>query len=79
MLINKTIKLKDIAEPEPDKRAQFIKSNSKNIPYELQLMLVDIQTKFATFLLSPDCNLPYKEIEHFWALVRNIFGQYGLE
>lgn len=85
----RTIHLKDLkqheAEPdtstqtESDLREQFIKSNPKNVPHELQLMLVDIQTEFAQYLMSPQCKLSNKEANNLWLVVRKIFRSYGLE
>lgn len=84
-----TIHLKDLnqhksepdtsAQTEPDLREQFIKSNPKSIPHELQLMLVDIQTEFAQYLMSPQCKLSNKEANTLWLVVRKIFRSYGLE
>lgn len=78
-----TIHLKDLdqhkPEPEPDLREQFIKSNPKSIPHELQLMLVDIQTEFAQYLVSPQCKLSNDEANNLWFVVRKIFRSYGLE
>lgn len=85
----RTIHLKDLdqhkpehdapAQTEPDLREQFIKSNPKNIPHELQLMLVDIQTEFAQYLVSPQCKLSNDEANNLWFIVRKIFRGYGLE
>lgn len=85
----RTIHLKDLDQhkPEPDTsaqtesdlREQFIKSNPKNVPHELQLMLVDIQTEFAQYLMSPQCKLSNKEANTLWLVVRKIFRSYGLE
>ena len=76
-----TIHLKDLDQhkPEPDLREQFIKSNPKSIPHELQLMLVDIQTEFAQYLVSPQCKLSNDEANNLWFVVRKIFRSYGLE
>ena len=84
-----TIHLKDLDQhkPEhdasvqmtPDLREQFIKSNPKSIPHELQLMLVDIQTEFAQYLVSPQCKLSNNEANNLWLVVRKIFRSYGLE
>jgi hypothetical protein len=84
-----TIHLKDLdqhkpepdapAQTEPDLREQFIKSNPKSIPHELQLMLVDIQTEFAQYLVSPQCKLSNDEANNLWFVVRKIFRSYGLE
>lgn len=84
-----TIYLKDLdqhksesdtpAQIEPDLREQFIKSNPKSIPHELQLMLVDIQTEFAQYLVSPQCKLSNDEANNLWFVVRKIFRSYGLE
>lgn len=67
------------AQTEPDLREQFIKSNPKSIPHELQLMLVDIQTEFAQYLVSPQCKLSNDEANNLWFVVRKIFRSYGLE
>lgn len=67
------------AQTEPDLRKQFIKSNPKSIPHELQLMLVDIQTEFAQYLVSPQCKLSNDEANNLWFVVRKIFRSYGLE
>ena len=77
----RTIHLKDLDQhkAEPDLREQFIKSNPKNIPHELQLMLVDIQTEFAQYLVSPQCKLSNDEANNLWFVVRKIFRSYGLE
>lgn len=77
----RTIHLKDLDQhkPEPDAREQFIKSNPKNIPHELQLMLVDIQTEFAQYLVSSQCKLSNDEANTLWLVVRKIFRSYGLE
>lgn len=85
----RTIHLKDLdqhkpepdtsAQTEPDLREQFIKSNLKSIPHELQLMLVDIQTEFAQYLVSPQCKLSNDEANNLWFVVRKIFRSYGLE
>lgn len=85
----RTIHLKDLdqhkpepdtsAQTEPDLREQFIKSNPKSIPHELQLMLVDIQTEFAQYLVSPQCKLSNDEANNLWFVVRKIFRSYGLE
>lgn len=84
-----TIHLKDLdqhksesdvpAQTEPDLREQFITSNPKSIPHELQLMLVDIQTEFAQYLVSPQCKLSNDEANNLWFVVRKIFRSYGLE
>ena len=84
-----TIHLKDLdqhksesdtpAQTEPDLREQFIESNPKSIPHELQLMLVDIQTEFAQYLVSPQCKLSNDEANNLWFVVRKIFRSYGLE
>lgn len=66
-------------QTEPDLREQFIKSNPKSIPHELQLMLVDIQTEFAQYLVSPQCKLSNDEVNNLWFVVRKIFRSYGLE
>lgn len=66
-------------QTEPDLREQFIKSNPKSIPHELQLMLVDIQTEFAQYLVSPQCKLSNDEANNLWFVVRKIFRSYGLE
>lgn len=79
MNIPKTIHLKDLDKPVIDQREQFIKSNPKNIPHELQLMLVDIQTEFAEFLLSPKRSLSNDDANRLWYVVREIFKNYGLE
>lgn len=85
----RTIHLKDFdqhkpepdtsTQTEPDLREQFIKSNPKSIPHELQLMLVDIQTEFAQYLVSPQCKLSNDEANNLWFVVRKIFKSYGLE
>lgn len=77
----RTIHLKDLDQhkAEPDLREQFIKSNPKSIPHELQLMLVDIQTEFAQYLVSPQCKLSNDEANNLWFVVRKIFRSYGLE
>lgn len=85
----RTIHLKDLdqhkpeldvsAQTEPDLRSQFITSNPKNVPHELQLMLVDIQTEFAQYLVSPQCKLSNNEANNLWFVVRKIFKSYGLE
>ena len=85
----RTIHLKDLDQhkPEPDTsaqteldlREQFIKSNPKNVPHELQLMLVDIQTEFAQYLVSAQCKLSNDEANNLWFVVRKIFRSYGLE
>lgn len=85
----RTIHLKDLdqhkpesdvpAQTEPDLREQFITSNPKSIPHELQLMLVDIQTEFAQYLVSPQCKLSNDEANNLWFVVRKIFRSYGLE
>ena len=85
----RTIHLKDLdqhkpepdvsVQTEPDLREQFIKSNPKSIPHELQLMLVDIQTEFAQYLVSPQCKLSNDEANTLWFVVRKIFRSYGLE
>lgn len=85
----RTIHLKDLdqhklepdvsVQTEPDLREQFIKSNPKSIPHELQLMLVDIQTEFAQYLVSPQCKLSNDEANNLWFVVRKIFRSYGLE
>lgn len=85
----RTIHLKDLdqhkpehdtlAQTESDLREQFIKSNPKSIPHELQLMLVDIQTEFAQYLVSPQCKLSNDEANNLWFVVRKIFRSYGLE
>ena len=85
----RTIHLKDLdqhkpepdtsAQTEPDLREQFIKSNPKSIPHELQLMLVDIQTEFAQYLVSAQCKLSNDEANNLWFVVRKIFRSYGLE
>ena len=85
----RTIHLKDLdqhklepdasVQTEPDLREQFIKSNPKSIPHELQLMLVDIQTEFAQYLVSPQCKLSNDEANNLWFVVRKIFKSYGLE
>lgn len=85
----RTIHLKDLdqhkAEPdastqtELDLREQFIKSNPKSISHELQLMLVDIQTEFAQYLVSSQCKLSNDEANNLWFVVRKIFKSYGLE
>ena len=85
----RTIHLKDLdqhkpesdvpAQTELDLREQFIKSNPKSIPHELQLMLVDIQTEFAQYLVSPQCKLSNDEANNLWFVVRKIFRSYGLE
>lgn len=85
----RTIHLKDLdqhksepdtpAQTEPDLRSQFIASNPKSIPHELQLMLVDIQTEFAQYLVSPQCKLSNDEANNLWFVVRKIFRSYGLE
>lgn len=67
------------AQTESDLREQFIKSNPKSVPHELQLMLVDIQTEFAQYLMSPQCKLSNKEANALWLVVRKIFRSYGLE
>lgn len=69
----------DTLQTEPDLREQFIKSNPKNIPHELQLMLVDIQTEFAQYLVSSQCKLSNDEANNLWFIVRKIFRSYGLE
>lgn len=78
MSMSKTVHLKDL-EPVIDQREQFIKSNPKNIPHELQLILVDIQTEFAEFLLSPKRSLSNEDANRLWCVVREIFKSYGLE
>lgn len=78
MNMPKTIHLKDF-DPVVDQREQFIKSNPKNIPHELQLILVDIQTEFAEFLLSPKRSLSNEDANRLWYVVREIFKGYGLE
>lgn len=77
----RTIHLKDLDQhkTEPDLREQFIKSNPKNVPHELQLMLVDIQTEFAQYLVSSQCKLSNDEANNLWFVVRKIFRSYGLE
>lgn len=85
----RTIHLKDLdqhklesdasAQTESDLREQFIKSNPKSVPHELQLMLVDIQTEFAQYLMSPQYKLSNKEANTLWLVVRKIFRSYGLE
>lgn len=77
----RTIHLKDLDQlkAEPDLRSQFIASNPKSIPHELQLMLVDIQTEFAQYLVSPQCKLSNDEANNLWFVVRKIFRSYGLE
>lgn len=85
----RTIHLKDLdqhkpehdvpAQTEPDLREQFIKSNPKSISHELQLILVDIQTEFAQYLVSPQCKLSNDEANNLWFVVRKIFRSYGLE
>ena len=85
----RTIHLKDLdqhkaesdasTQTETDLREQFIKSNPKSIPHELQLMLVDIQTEFAQYLVSPQCKLSNDEANNLWFVVRKIFRSYGLE
>lgn len=77
----RTIHLKDLDQhkAEPDLREQFIKSNPKSVPHELQLMLVDIQTEFAQYLVSPQCKLSNDEANNLWFVVRKIFRSYGLE
>lgn len=64
---------------EIDGREQFIIANPKNIPHELQLILVDIQTEFAMRLLSPKRTLTNNEANNLWSIVREIFREYGLE
>ena len=64
---------------EIDSREQFIIANPKNIPHELQLILVDIQTEFAMRLLSPKRTLTNNEANNLWSIVREIFREYGLE
>lgn len=77
----RTIHLKDFDQhkAEPDLRSQFIASNPKSIPHELQLMLIDIQTEFAQYLVSPQCKLSNDEANNLWFVVRKIFRSYGLE
>lgn len=77
----RTIHLKDLDQhkAEPDLREQFIKSNPKSVPHELQLMLVDIQTEFAQYLVSSQCKLSNDEANNLWFVVRKIFRSYGLE
>lgn len=77
----RTIHLKDLDQhkAEPDLHSQFIASNPKSIPHELQLMLVDIQTEFAQYLVSPQCKLSNDEANNLWFVVRKIFRSYGLE
>lgn len=77
----RTIHLKDLDQhkAELDLREQFVKSNPKNIPHELQLMLVDIQTEFAQYLVSSQCKLSNDEANNLWFVVRKIFRSYGLE
>lgn len=67
------------ASVEIDSREQFIIANPKNIPHELQLILVDIQTEFAMRLLSPKRTLTNNEANNLWSIVREIFREYGLE
>lgn len=64
---------------EVDSREQFIVANPKNVPHEIQLILVDIQTEFAMRLLSPKRKLTNTEANNLWSIVREIFREYGLE
>ena len=60
-----------------DEREQFITSNPKQLSHDTQLLLVDIQTSFASNIIN-DKTISNDEATKLWKIVRKIFNEYGL-